>query len=78
MRRHAPPREKSFNSRNRKPSVKRVTLSPEGIERLRPYRPMVGTELGRLDGLVQVQEDHSGAVADYHPDFVEPLREARR
>ena len=75
MRRKAPPRD---NPRTRKPSVKRVTLSQEGLDRLSPRIPMVGTELGRLDGLVQVQEDHSGAVADYHPDFVEPLREARR
>ena len=55
----------------------RVTLSAEGIERLCPRFPMVGTEISREHGLVTVRED-SGVVADYHPDFIEPFQAVHR
>ena len=61
----------------RKPAPRRVQLSLEGQERLSPRIPMRGTVVGYLDGLVTLQED-SGAVADYHPDFIEPMQAVPR
>jgi hypothetical protein len=51
----------------------RVQLSSEGSDKLSPQVPMRGTIIGRLEGLVTVRED-SGAISDYHPDFIEPLQ----
>ena len=55
----------------------RIQLSSEGIEKLRPAFPIRGEILAYHDGLVTVRED-SGVIADYHPDFIEPLQAVPR